>query len=77
MSEQTQWFNYRTGAKRVGRDPRSIKRWRRDGMSMSWRIVDGQSARVVHEDVLLAWFRQKLQNDPVHQQRMTKLAKSL
>ena len=42
-------------------------------MPMGWETRDGQRCRVVEEAVLLAWWRQRLQNDPVHQQRMRAL----
>lgn len=46
---------------------RTIKRWRRDGLVMG---VDAKGRRVVAEAALLAWFRDRLDADPVHQQRM-------
>lgn len=42
-------------------------------MPMGWEVRDGQRCRVVEEQTLLRWWRQRLKNDPVHQQRMRKL----
>lgn len=75
MSAPT-WLNYSQAAKRVGRSDRTIRRWRRQGMPMGWGTVDGYRARVVREDVLLAWWRERLSNDPIHQQRMRQRAKA-
>lgn len=66
-------LTYRQAAHRVGRTPRCIRYWRQRGMPMSWETRDGQQCRVVDETVLLAWWRQRLQNDPVHQQRLRQL----
>lgn len=68
-------LNYREAGKRVGRSHRSIRLWRRQGMPMGWRVgEDDQRERVVDEDVLLQWFREKMQNDPVHQAKMRRVA---
>lgn len=61
------WLTYSDAAKRVGRDSRTIKRWQRNGMVMSF---NRHGERIVREDVLLAWFRQTLANSPVHQYRL-------
>lgn len=66
-------LTYREAARRVGRSPRAIRRWRHSGMPMGWEVRDGQRCRVVEEQTLLRWWRQRLKNDPVHQQRMRKL----
>lgn len=63
-------LTYREAAKRVRRSRRTIRHWRHSGMRMGWEIRDGQRVRVVELDVLLAWWRQRLKNDPVHQQRL-------
>ncbi|MCR2824215.1 hypothetical protein [Microbacterium sp. zg.Y909] len=63
-------LTYREAAHRVRRTPRAIRYWRQHGMVMGWAIRDGQRVRVVREDVLLAWWRQRLQNWPAHQYRM-------
>ena len=75
MPEQT-WLSYTEAAHRVGRSDRIIRKWRRDGMAMSWRVgADGQRERVVREDVLLAWFRDRLKASPAHYYRMRALAR--
>lgn len=74
MPEQT-WLSYTEAARRVGRSARNVRRWHADGMVMSWRVgADGQRERVVREDVLLAWFRDRLKASPVHYYRMRALA---
>lgn len=65
-------LTYREAARRVRRTRRTIRYWRQRGMPMSWEIRDGQRCRVVDEDTLLAWRRDRLKNDPVHQQRLRK-----
>lgn len=64
------YLTYREAAARVHRSPRAIRRWRFNGMPMEWEIRDGQKCRVVDQKILLAWWRQTLRNDPVHQQRL-------
>ncbi|WP_137843842.1 hypothetical protein [Microbacterium sp. 2FI] len=63
-------LTYRQAAALVGRSPRTIRYWRLRGMPMGWETRDGQNVRVVEKTVLQAWFRQRLRNDPVHQQRL-------
>ena len=63
-------LTYREAARRVGRTPRAIRYWRQRGMVMGWEIRNGQKVRVVEETVLLAWWRQRLQNWPAHQYRL-------
>lgn len=41
-------------------------------MAMGWQIIEGQRARVVREDVLLAWWRDRMDRSPVHQHRVRK-----
>ena len=73
----TRWLSYAAAAKRVGRNARSIKRWHADGMPMEWRTgSDGQLERVVDEEVLLAWFRDRLGAWPAHQYRMRRIARN-
>lgn len=73
--DTSRWLNYTEAAHRVGRSDRIIRKWRRDGMAMSWQVgTDGQRERVVREDVLLAWFRDRLKASPVHYYRMRALA---
>lgn len=62
-------LTYRQAARRVRRSVRTIKRWRRAGMPMGW----DHGRRVVDETVLLAWWRARMQADPVHQQRLRHL----
>ncbi|MFS0851993.1 hypothetical protein [Microbacterium sp. 179-I 3D4 NHS] len=69
MTEE-KWFTYAEAAKRVKRCHRTIRRWHSIGMPMEWKIIEGQRTRVVREDILLAFFRQTLQNSPVHQYRL-------
>lgn len=63
-------YTYREAAGRVRRSIRTIKRWRREGMPMSF---DQQGRRIVEERVLLAELRRRLHADPVHQQRIRAL----
>lgn len=63
------WLDYRQAARRIGRSENTIKRYRRDGMQMPLR--DGR--RMVREDVLLAWYRDRLQAWPIHQQRLRQM----
>lgn len=60
------WLTYRQAARRVHRTIRTIRRWKKNGMPTILR--DG--IRYVEEETLLAWWRDRLQADPVHQQRM-------
>lgn len=66
-------LTYRQAAEATGRSVRAIHRWRRGGMPMGWRLKDGQMVRVVREDVLMEWMRDRLRNNPAHQYRMRKL----
>ncbi|MGK9222267.1 MULTISPECIES: hypothetical protein [unclassified Microbacterium] len=60
-------LTYREAAARVRRSRRTIRRWRLNGMPMSF---DSEGRRVVDEHVLLAWWRDRLQADPIHQARL-------
>lgn len=42
-------------------------------MPMLWEVRDGQRVRVVREDILLAWWRERLKSDPAHQYRLRKM----
>lgn len=66
-------LTYREAARKVKRSVRAIKRWRAQGMPMSWDIREGQRVRVVEERILLAWFRARLTAWPPHQYRLRKL----
>lgn len=70
MGEQ---LTYREAAARVRRSIRSINRWRRGGMPMGWATRDGQRVRVVDEDVLLKWWRDRLTAWPPQQYRIRKM----
>lgn len=65
-------LSYREAAARVGRSRRAVQRWRRNGMPMGFEWRNGQRVRVVDEEVLLAWFWERLAADPVHQARLRK-----
>jgi hypothetical protein len=58
-------------AKRVRKDVNTIKRWRRSGLGMT---KDSRGRTVVDEALLLAWWRDRMANDPVHQARMRRAA---
>jgi hypothetical protein len=62
-----EYLTYRDAARRVRRSVRTIKRWRRGGMAMRF---DEQGCRVVNEQTLLAWWRDRMTADPVHQARI-------
>lgn len=66
----TVWLTYRQAAHRVHRSIRTIKRWRRAGMPMTF---DAAGMRVVDEKVLLAWWRDRLDAWPTHQYRMRRI----
>jgi len=63
-------MTYREAAGAVRRSVRTIKRWRRSGMPMTWDLRHGQKVRVVDEDVLFAWLRDRLDANPAHQYAM-------
>lgn len=63
-------LSYREAAKKVHRTKRCIEYWRARGMVMGWAVRDGQRIRVVDEEVLLAWWRERLKNDPAHRYRL-------
>lgn len=67
-------LTYKQAAARVRRSRRTIRRWRLNGMPMSF---DEHGRRVVREDVLLAWWRARLMADPVHQARLRRKAMQL
>ncbi|MFM2719086.1 hypothetical protein [Microbacterium mcarthurae (nom. nud.)] len=69
----TRWLTYREAARRVRRDVRTVQRWRAAGMPMRWR--DGE--RVVDEEVLLAWWRDRLDAWPAHQYRLRRIVDGL
>lgn len=63
-------LTYRQAATRTRRSIRTINRWRKRGMPMAWDVRGGQRVRVVEERVLLAWWRDRMTADPVHQIRL-------
>lgn len=63
-------LTYREAATRVRRSRRTIRYWKLQDMRMGWERRDGQLVRVVEEDVLLAWWRDRMDNDPVWQNRI-------
>lgn len=67
-----QWLTYKQAAVRVRASERTIRHWARRGMVMGWEVIDGQRTRVVREDVLLAWWRDTMDSNPVHQLRLRK-----
>ncbi|WP_341974657.1 hypothetical protein [Microbacterium sp. LWO13-1.2] len=67
------YLTYREAATRTRRSIRTINRWRRGGMPMEWQKRDGQRFRVVREDILLKWWRERLTAWPTHQYRLRKV----
>lgn len=65
-----EYLSYREVARAIPRSVRTIRYWRHQGMEMKWEIRSGQRVRVVEKGVLLAWFRQRLVNNPAHQWEM-------
>lgn len=63
------WLTYEQAAKRVGRHVESVKQWRRDGLEFVMR--DGK--RMVLEEHLLAFYRDRLKAWPAHHNRMNRL----
>lgn len=55
------------------RSIRTIKRWRKAGMPMTWQIQHGQRVRVVDENVLFAQLRARLDANPAHQWRLRRI----
>lgn len=66
----------REDARRVRRSIRTINRWRKAGMPMSWELRHGQHVRVVDEDVLVARWRDRLDANPAHQRKLRRLAET-
>lgn len=66
----TTMLSYREAARRVRRSIRTINRWRKAGMKMTWEERNGQQVRVVDEETLLAFWRDRLDANPAHQWRM-------
>lgn len=72
MGDEVQtWLGYAAAARRVKSSKNTIRRWAREGMPMEWRLSGaGQRERVVDEEILLAWWRRKMSESPVHQNRI-------
>lgn len=66
-------LSYREAARRVRRSIRTINRWRKSGMRMEWEEREGQKLRVVDQEVLLSYWRDRLDNWPAHQYRLRRL----
>ena len=66
-------LTYREAAVKVRRSVLTINRWRRNGMPMGWARREGQLHRVVEERILLAWWRERMTADPIHQARLRKM----
>lgn len=63
-------LSYREAARHTHRSVRAIKRWRQHGMAMGWSTRNGQLVRVVELSVLNAWWRTRMRNDPVWQNKL-------
>lgn len=63
------WLDYKEAAVRVRSSEATMRRWAAAGMPMIWGERSGQRARLVDEEVLLAWWREKLTTAPVHYYR--------
>jgi hypothetical protein len=72
VEPEVYWLTYKEAADRVHRRPRTIRYWRTRGMPMGWEERDGNRVRVVRLDVLLAWWRERMSNDPIWQQHLRK-----
>ena len=64
------FYTYAQAAERVQRTTRTIMRWRREGMPMTW---DVHGARIVAHGVLLEQHRKALDASPAHQYRMRRI----
>lgn len=62
------FLTYDQAAARTKSHPETIKRWRR--MGLSFALIDGR--RMVREDALLAFWRERMKADPVHQARIAR-----
>lgn len=70
-------LTYIEAAKVVDRSPRTVRYWRHCGMPMTWDVRDGRLVRVVDEDVLKAWWRERMTNWPTHRWRLRAKLSSL
>lgn len=62
------FLTYAQAAARTNSHVETIKRWRR--MGLSFAMVDGR--RMVREDALLAFWRERMRADPVHLARIAR-----
>ncbi|MFJ2369213.1 hypothetical protein [Microbacterium sp. NPDC087665] len=74
MGEEKQWLTYRDAAKRVQASHRTVRLWAQQGMPMEWRMIEGQRTRVVELDVLLSFWRERMQTTAFHFYRVRKRA---
>jgi len=58
--ENRKFYTYKQAAKRVGRNPQTIRRWRAAGMPMTWN-TNGE--RIVAHGILLAELRRRREDD--------------
>lgn len=65
IAEQ-EWLGLAAAARRVKSSKRTVRRWKAQGMPT--RMVDG--AVYVELETLLAWWRRKMAESPVHQHRI-------
>ncbi|WP_314455801.1 hypothetical protein [uncultured Microbacterium sp.] len=62
------FLTYDQAAARTSSHVETFKRWRR--MGLSFAMVDGR--RMIREDALLAFWRERMKADPVHQARIAR-----
>lgn len=62
----------REAARRVMRSELTVQRWQAAWMVTGWKVIEGQRARVVGEDVVLAWWRDRLDAWPAHRYLLRK-----
>ncbi|WP_136055996.1 hypothetical protein [Microbacterium sp. K24] len=63
-------LSYREAAHRLRRARRTIRYWKLQGMPRGCELRDGQMVRVVDKDIFLPWWRDRMDNDPVWQNRI-------
>lgn len=64
------YVTYREAARIVHRSTRTVRYWRQHGMPMEWEMREGQLVRVVDEDLLRAWWRDRLEAWPTQRWRL-------
>ncbi|WP_127818247.1 WhiB family transcriptional regulator [Microbacterium sp. CPCC 204701] len=69
------WLDYKEAAARVRSSEAIVRRWAAAGMPMVWGERNGQRARLVDEQVLLTWWREKLKTAPVAYYRRRRRAR--